>query len=488
MKKTFLNILPRGSGNIGKFKIDWEKCADYEVPFVYNNIKGKIKIIDCFRKNNRTYLKIKYKDNVDEINTDGLIRCQLGDILGLKTSKYKYSVGDIITDVTSGNLQILEQIRMKNGKNTEKGYRYKCLICGNEDIITEGSLKQHMGCNVCSGHKIKIGYNDMWTTNPKLASLLADPNDGYKYTQNSGKKVNFKCLDCDNIIENKIISNVKQQGISCPKCGDGVSYPEKIMYNVLQQLLEENFEYQYSPNWCKYKLNNKNKTGRYDFYFKLNDKQYIIEMDGGLGHGNDIHKKSKLTKKETLEIDNIKDELADNHNIEVIRIDCFYSNNNKFEYIKNHILKSKLKELFNLSKINWLICEKYSCSNFIKKVCNLWNKNIYTVKELSKITKIGRTTIYKYLKQGAKLGWCDYDPKKEMRKKKNQKKVICLNNKKVFNSLFEAGEFINRSYTGISKCCNKQIKHCGKDLTTNEPLKWMYYNKYLNLNNNIIVQ
>ena len=51
---------------------------------------------------------------------------------------------------------------------------------------------------MCNGgtNTVIVGINDMWTTNPELASLLADPNDGYKYMQSSGHKVKWKCKNC----------------------------------------------------------------------------------------------------------------------------------------------------------------------------------------------------------------------------------------------------------------------------------------------------
>jgi len=113
---------------------------------------------------------------------------------------------------------------MGSGKHTEKGYHYKCLICGNEDTIMESSLNNRKcGCNVCCtpSQKILIGYNDMWTTNPELAKLLADPNDGYKYMQGVTKYTNWVCPDCGNIIEHKRISTINKYGLSCSKCSDG---------------------------------------------------------------------------------------------------------------------------------------------------------------------------------------------------------------------------------------------------------------------------
>ena len=97
----------------------------------------------------------------------------------MKKTKHRYQVGTIIADVKSGKLEILEQIRIKTGKYTEKGYKYKCLICGNIDTIRERSILNKNGCNVCSNQKILIGYNDMWTTNPEQAKSLLNKEDGY---------------------------------------------------------------------------------------------------------------------------------------------------------------------------------------------------------------------------------------------------------------------------------------------------------------------
>ena len=116
MKKIFLEELPHR----GKF-IDWERSINYIIKFIYDDIKGEVKIIDYFKKNNKNYLKIKYNNNIYSISKSSFVNCSLGVILGTKNYKYKYNIGEIITDIYSGKLQILGQIRMKNGKWTQKG-------------------------------------------------------------------------------------------------------------------------------------------------------------------------------------------------------------------------------------------------------------------------------------------------------------------------------------------------------------------------------
>lgn len=414
--------------------------------------------------------------------SDPFRKCQFAMILNARTKEYKYDIGFI-----SNNLKILDQIRIKNKKYGEKGYVYQCLKCGYTNKVSESNFIKHK-CPICSSHKIQVGTNDMWTTNPELAKLLANPENGYKYTQYSSKKVDWKCPDCGNIIKNKNISNINKRGLSCPICSDGISYPEKIMYNLLKQL-SVNFEYQYSPEWCKYQIKEKLKRGRYDFY--IPSKQIIIEMDGALGHGNNDTK--SLTKEDSKEIDNIKDELARQHNIEVIRINCNYNNSNKFEYIKTNICQNKISSIINLSNLNWNIINANSQKSLIKKVCKYkYDFPDATTFEIAKLFNINYQSVTKYLKTGNKLGWCYYNTKEESIKngrksgKLQCRKVICITTGNIYNSITEAENQTNA--TNISLCClhSKKYHHTGK-LSDGTPMIWMFYDEYIKSNNNLTI-
>lgn len=96
-----------------------------------------------------------------------------------------------------------------------------------------------------------------------------------------------------------------------------------------------------------------------------------------------------------------------------IVIDCRKS---ELEFIKNEIIKSRLTELFDLNKVDWLKVEEFALSNLVKKVCGVWNDNVnkhVNTLQISKIVKLNRSTVTRYLKQGAKLGWCNYNEKEE---------------------------------------------------------------------------
>ena len=73
-------------------------------------------------------------------------------------------------------------------------------------MINQGCcpVEPPIGCGCCNGKVVVKGINDMWTTNPELAKLLVNPDDGYKYTSTSGKKVDWRCPICNTIIYSKL--------------------------------------------------------------------------------------------------------------------------------------------------------------------------------------------------------------------------------------------------------------------------------------------
>lgn len=52
------------------------------------------------------------------------------------------------------------------------------------------------------------------------------------------------------------------------------------------------------------------------------------------------------------------------------------------------------------------------------------------------------------------------------------KKVICLNNNKIFKSMTEASKYYNTSITSISQCCNNKAKYAGE--LHGERLRWSF--------------
>lgn len=293
--------------------------------------------------------------------------------------------------------------------------------------------------------------------------------DPFTIGYGSKKKYWLKCIICNHeklITPGTFIKN----GIGCPKCSDGISYPNKLMFNLLEQLID-NFETEYSPDWAL--------GYKYDFYFKLDVNEYIVEMDGGF-HTKD-NGLSGQSKEKSKEIDNIKDELANKNNIEVIRINCEESDLN---FIKNNIMHSILSIIFNLDSISWVECQKYALSSLVKITCDLWSNGMKNADEISKYLRIGKTSVYRYLNKGTVNKWCNYngDYGKKLRIMKQSIPVYCIELCTSFNSTREAERITNINHMTISKCCKGELKTAGKSISGTR-LTWMYYEDYLKLHN-----
>ena len=109
----------------------------------------------------------------------------------------------------------------------------------------------------------------------------------------------------------------------------------------------------------------------------------------------------------------------------------------------------------------------------VEKIYDLYNNGFIAV-EISEQLNLYIKTVYKYLKIGTETGLCNYDTKKDMFKL-HSKKIVCLNTKRIFNSINEAENEYN--IVGIYECCTHRVNYCGKDNNGDE-LFWMYYDEY----------
>lgn len=310
------------------------------------------------------------------------------------------------------------------------------------------------GCPYCSGRYVWNGYNDMWTTNPELASLLVDPEDGYKYMQNSNKKVDWKCPDCGEIIKDKPIDRINKKGLCCPICSDNMSLGEKIMYHLLIQLGID-FIHNQKIKWS----NNK----RYDFY--IPSLNLIIETHGRQHSVKGFDSFGGRTLQEEQENDNYKRDLAIKNGIKhYIEIDCRYSD---FDYIKNSVLNSELNNLFILSNVNWTEVNIKIQKSINYDILELWNKHELNLKEISLIVKIGSRTISKVLQNFDKLELCIYDTNRGRKKegKKKIKSVYQFDSEmdfiKKWNSSSEIQDTLKYLSHSVNVACNKQKTYRG---------------------------
>jgi len=333
-------------------------------------------------------------------------------------------------------------------------------------------------CGKCATCLSTIGrtWIPISESHPDLIKYFVNEDDAKCYSYSSNAKINLKCPDCG-YIKPKKIADFTNKGFACNKCGDGISYPEKFMTNMLSQL-NIDIILQKSFKWSGNKI--------YDYYIpKLN---WIVETHGRQHYEQTGRKggRSRTLQEEKIN-DEIKYNLAIKYNItKYIIIDCRESN---MEWIKNSIMHSELKNL-NLNMINWEECDKYASSNILKNICICWNNGEINVNELANKFKISRSSVWLYLSKGSGLGFCNYNGKENAKRarregKQGTKKVICITTGEIFNSLKDASEKYKISSGHMSHCCSGERRSSGKHPITNEPLKWQYYDEYIKLQKQI---
>ena len=273
---------------------------------------------------------------------------------------------------------------------------------------------------------------------PELIQFFENKEDAHVGKSHPYKK-NMICPCCKRIYPMLVSTLIKSGRVSCPTCNDGISYPERFMANILRSLNIE-FVYQYKDEWTsKY---------RYDFMFILNGSKYIVEMDGGIGHGNrSIHKNYSISN--SVIIDNEKDKLAIQNGFNIIRVDCNYTTN-RFEYIKKNVIL-KLDKILDLSLLDWDECNKKSLDSLIFRVIDCYKNKTRFIDEISAITGINEYTVISYIKKCMKNGIIEKEmiiknnpfsniPKDvkvvyDFKNLKNSKAVYCYEDNIVFGSI-----------------------------------------------------
>lgn len=362
------------SANIGK-TIKF-KCLDYCGSYTLEEVKP---VEGKWYK----YEYIIYFDNDVQnkhiVNVQNLNKVNFAYLLGIYSNDFLYNIGDIV----NGQFLILNREHKKlstSDKSRIKTYTCKCLNDGYIFENSEKNLKTQKKCEVCLGKVVIKDINDMATTRPELVKFLKNKDDAYRYTSKSNKILKFICDICGEEFE----TSPSNFGFNFPcGCYSSDSYPNRLIQEVFNQLgipyIRELRKRHFS--WCdKY---------RYDLYFELNNKAYIVEMDGWFHKGRQ------------LEVDRIKDELAEANDVTVIRIDCNYNKiENRLSYIKHNILQSELSLIVDLSKVNWEILDgKILNNNITKKICELRNQG-YTNSRIAEMLNVSVSVVDSHIKIG----------------------------------------------------------------------------------------
>lgn len=431
---------------------DWKNSVGCIVNFTSDKFCGKLEIMEYIPKHiisGNSYLIVKYKNNIlSPITVNGFKNGKLGGILYNYLFEWEYEIGEKIINANK-NMTIIDR-KYDNGRQY---YKIKCNKCGfdcgehfsnqifkEEMWVDKQRLQSLKDCPCCGKSTIIVvpGINDICTTDPWMISYFQDgEEEAKKYRSNSKRRIYPICPYCNTISKkSQIINNIKRnRGFLCT-CNDKVSFPNKFIYYLFDQL-KENIDYfniEFQPDWLK--------PYRYDLYFEVDNKKYAIEMDGNIGHGNCKYKSNEKDF-EGLERDREKDRLSKENGVIVIRIDCLKSD---FEYIKNNVIKC-LNNIVNLSVIDWNLLELKCLSNFTKEICECYNKTL-SLKETAKLLNISNGTIINALNKGNKFGWCNYTRLKEQ-KQVNIEKCIKIIDENPEYSVKDVAKCLNLKYTTV---------------------------------------
>lgn len=382
MKKIDLSNIPQKNNHY-----DWKNSIGCTCNFEHTNIKGTLKIIDYRSNGKNSELKIAFNDIEVWIDSTKLRTGGIGGKLKIFTSDYQYQINQILHLKT--DLLILKREKKQIDNRQRKIYTYKCLQCGEINTTTEAILRKGSGCPYCANKKVKIGINDIPTTDPWMIPYFKDQQEASKYTKGSTAEIFPYCPVCrKQQTKSKKIYQIYSSHHSGCSCDTYMSFPEQVIFNLL---LQNNINFIHRATkkelvWAE--------NYEYDFY--IPSFNIIIEAHG-LQH-YDTHGFSTLGGKSLVEEQNndkIKQDLANQNHINYFVIDCRKS---KLDFILNNIFSSDLKDILNLKIINKnalydniLIYKKNKLKQFLAE------KEKYQKNQLQKELQISSSTLNKLI-------------------------------------------------------------------------------------------
>lgn len=296
------------------------------------------------------------------INKNSWFQARLDEVFGKNEFVL---ISDYINTKTNVTVKHLKCGTIITKKPIQLMQGYGCKKCSNRETMDNNKFDAMLGSEYtrlseCKGNKklVKIRHNckecnyyeyEVRPANfgqgkrcPKCSGLLKKTKEDIqffldKYFKNEylviGEYINkdtpikIKHLKCGNYIY-PTWTNIREKRFSCKYCK--MSSGELEVANILTEL-NIDFKYQFIKRDCKDK-----NCLPFDFYFKKNNKEFIIEYDGRQ-HFMEIFGENKNEKKSNLELtkkhDSIKNDYCKKNNINLLRIkyDC--------KDIKNEILK-----------------------------------------------------------------------------------------------------------------------------------------------------
>ena len=371
---------------------------------------------------------------------------------------WKEAIGYVIPYNFNGITGSIEIIKYE-----AKGQNLTVKINNNEVKIikTARILKEEVKKILKIRPKMCKNRTPMSKTDKDLYEFVVDKDIAQTRSYGSADKIHWKCPQCGNINYTCIKNLVKQyrnnSTLPCVFCGDGVSYPEKILHNTMRQI-SKTYKAQKSIDWSKGKI--------YDGYDRIGNKEIFIEIHG---EQHKFHAFNHGIRCRSLE-EEIANDKYKKHLAKINSKKCIYAVipawTYRFEDIKNNIIRS-LGHIYNFDIVDWESVKEKAVSSLIVECGDLYNQHM-NIDNIAQYLNVDSSTVYRYLHKATEIGICNFT----INKKCAPKKVMCVNNGKIFNTISDAANWANMSPSNLSQYLSGRRKTAGFDPVTKNKYMW----------------
>ena len=182
---------------------------------------------------------------------------------------------------------------------TRQKFWWKCLNESHSYLASgdkRSNLNRSYSCPYCNGKRILVGFNDLATTQPKIAAEW-HPTKNENLTPEqvtiySNKKAWWQC-EKQHVYQAVIGS---RQNSACSKCSKQFSKIEHEFYDEFTRYLKNCLSGSTVPvKWCT-----NSKIASTDISGEYNNKKVIIEYDGEAWHKSDLRMSRDMVKIQAL--------------------------------------------------------------------------------------------------------------------------------------------------------------------------------------------
>lgn len=319
---------------------------------------------------------------------------------------YLYNLGDTF-ETRHGTMTVVDRTRVQREDQVfrkqytlqcEKGHRYGVM----EEYLKSGRLRTCKKCN----HPV------IMEADPEFAAWFVDQTIPRQRPCGCHDKADFYCQQCGKIVRQKSIKNVhKRRQVPCPYCVNSVSYPERYVMTLLEQM-QVSFVHQYTVRFTQ---NGRNTHYKYDFYDR--ERGLVIETHGQQHYEPGTFERiGGHTLEEIQRIDAEKARYATQVlRLNYVELDCRRSD-------PNWIRREAVKKLsfYPLDTVDWEAVRQSANKSVVLQIIEL-SKQGYTQSQIGKIVHMSAATVCLKLRKAQKDGLYDGVTPRLLRSQENKR-------------------------------------------------------------------